>query len=75
VVAEDDGKWSRATALLFHLFPVGDRHHHIVMPDTIDQRSLALSPLDDKPALQATTAVTAARLLGTPPKRIVVLAL
>jgi hypothetical protein len=33
----------------FRVFPVNDAHHHIVMPNPIDEGRLALSSLDDKP--------------------------
>ena len=33
----------------FRVFPVDDAHHHVIMPDPIDEGRLALSSLDDKP--------------------------
>jgi thioesterase domain-containing protein len=43
-------RW-RSSLRSLDVFPVEVRHHHIVMPDAINECGLALSPLDNKPAL------------------------
>jgi hypothetical protein len=42
---------SRIAVLYLRILAVEDGHHEVVMPDAIDESGLALSSLDDKPAL------------------------